>query len=326
MGAALVDYAFADAEIAPDRLREAIYGEQVVRMPDSWVATDAAQSIAEVTSRRDNEGLPPIGFVFSSFNTHYKITPRYSTPGCACSLRSRGSVLWLRHDNDDMRNNLRVSAERRGISPERLIFARRIGLADHLARHRLADLFLDAFPYGAQTTASRALWAGLPVLTRHGETWVSRVSASILLAAGLPELVVDSLDDYEARALDLARDPDRLANRRRKLAGLRTTPPLFDSERYRRHVEQAHVQMFDRWRRSEPAVSFDVVAVDWRRCAQVPSTIGGRLLRREGRWTCTRAPRRGGVSAPRPAGRSASSANESRSAAGPVRSEERRAP
>ena len=173
-----------------------------------------------------------------------------------------GSVLWLRYESEDATANLGKSAERCGVAPDRLVFARRTELSMHLARHRLADLFIDTHPYGAHTTACHALWAGLPVLTQRGETFVSRVSASILHAVGLPELIAESLTAYEARALELARDPGQLEALRQKLARLRLTAPLFDSERFGRHVGRAYVEMFERWRRGEPPVSFDVAAVD----------------------------------------------------------------
>ena len=258
LGAPFMDYVLSDAETVPDSLREAMYREKVVRLPDTWVATDTAQPIAEATPSRADEGLPGEGFVFCCFNTHYKITPAVFDVWMRLLKAVEGSVLWLRHDTDDTRANLTRAAGQRGVAADRLVFARRVDLADHLARHRLAGLFLDTFPVGAQTTASHALWAGLPVLTIRGETFVSRTSASILHAAGLPELAVDSLEDYEALALSLARDPPRLAALRQKLADRRTTAPLFDSERYRRHLEQAYLQMIERHRRGEPPASFDV--------------------------------------------------------------------
>jgi protein O-GlcNAc transferase len=262
LGAPWMDYVFSDAETTPDRLREPTYREKVVRLPDTWVATDPTQSIAEATPRRADEGLPDEGFVFCSFSSPYKINPPVFDVWMKLLAAVPGSVLWLRYENDDACANLRKSAERRGVAPERLVFARRIGLAEHLARHRLADLFIDTHPYGAHTTASHALWAGLPVLTQRGEPFVSRVSASILLAAGLPELVTESLADYEARALELAREPARLEALRQKLARHRTTAPLFDSERYRRHVDRAYLQMIERHRRGEPPASFDVPPVE----------------------------------------------------------------
>lgn len=261
MGAKLIDYTFSDVETAPDRLREIFYREKVVRLPDTWVATDTAQQISPAIPARSDEGLPAQGFVFCCFSTHYKMTPAVLDVWMRLLTAVEGSVLWLRHDNFSSRDNLRKAAEQRGIAADRLIFAPRTGLAEHLARHRLADLFIDTFPYGAHTTATHALWAGLPLLTARGETFVSRVSASNVVAAGLPELVVDSLADYEALALALARDPTRLAALREELARRRPTAPLFDNERHRRHVEQAYVEMVARHRRGEPPVNFDVAPI-----------------------------------------------------------------
>jgi protein O-GlcNAc transferase len=262
LGGPHIDYTFSDPQTTPDRLLEETYREKVVRLPDTWVSTDPVQAIAEATPSRADEGLPEHGFVFCSFNGPYKINPPMFDVWMRLLAAVPDSVLWLRYENQDAVENLRSSAERRGVAPDRLVFARRIGLPEHLARHRLADLFIDTFPYGAHTTASHALWAGLPVLTQRGETFVSRVSASILHAIGLPELVTDSSTAYETRALELARDPGQLEVLRQKLARQRLTAPLFDSERFGRHVDRAYVEMFERWRRGEPPVSFDVAAVD----------------------------------------------------------------
>jgi predicted O-linked N-acetylglucosamine transferase (SPINDLY family) len=262
LGGPLMDYVFSDPETTPDRLIAATYREKVVRLPDTWVATDTAQPIAEATPSRADEGLPEQGFVFCSFNSPYKFTPAVFDVWMRLLDAVPGSVLWLRYENDEACANLRKSAQQKGIAPERLVFARRVGLPEHLARHRLADLFIDTHPYGAHTTASHALWAGLPVLTLRGEPFVSRVSASVVLAVGLPELVVESLDAYEALALDLARNPDRLQALRRRLAANRSTAPLFDSERYRRHVEQAYVQMIERQQSGKPPASFDVPPIN----------------------------------------------------------------
>lgn len=258
LGASLMDYVFSDAETAPDRLREAMYREKVVRLPDTWVATDTAQPIADTTPGRADEGLPEQGFVFCSFSSAYKINPPVFDVWMRLLAEVPGSVLWLRYEHEEACANLRKTAGRAGVAPERLVFARRIGLAEHLARLRLADLFVDTYPYGAHTTASHVLWAGVPLLTLRGEPFVSRVSASILQAGGVPELITESLADYEARALELARDPGKLEALRHKLADLRATTPLFDNERYRHHVEQAYLQMVERLRRGEPPASFDV--------------------------------------------------------------------
>ena len=261
LGASLIDYVFSDAETTPDRLREATYREKIVRLPDTWVSTDTAQPIAETMPARADEGLPETGFVFCSFSSAYKLNPPVFDVWMRLLAAVPGSVLWLRYEHDEACANLRKSAERRGVAPDRLVFARRIGLAEHLARLSLADLFIDTYPYGAHTTASHALWAGLPLLTQRGDTFVSRVSASILLAAGLPELVTESLDAYEARALELAKDRGQLDALRQKLVRQRPSMKLFDSERYRRHVEQAYLQMMERLQRGEAPASFDVVPI-----------------------------------------------------------------
>jgi predicted O-linked N-acetylglucosamine transferase (SPINDLY family) len=173
-----------------------------------------------------------------------------------------GSVLWLSGANASAMRNLRREAEARGVDATRLIFAPRLErMEDHLARHRLADLFLDTLPYNAHTTASDALWAGLPVLTCQGETFAGRVAASLLHAVGLPELVTANLADYEALALKLAREPTLLAEIKAKLARNRDTTPLFDTERFTRHIESAYVNMWERWQRGEPPQSFSVAPI-----------------------------------------------------------------
>jgi protein O-GlcNAc transferase len=168
------------------------------------------------------------------------------------------SVLWLFEDNPAASRNLRTEAKARGVAPDRLIFAPRMGTPDHLARHKLADLFLDTLPCNAHTTASDALWAGLPLLTCRGTTFAGRVAAGLLHAVGLPELVAENLADYETLALKLATTPALLARLRSQLANNRATHPLFDTDRFRRHLESAYLAIYERWRRGEPPQSFDI--------------------------------------------------------------------
>ena len=257
LGAPFIDYVFSDAETTPDRLLP-FYREKVVRLPETWVSTDADQTIAEATPSRVEEGLPEQGFVFCSFNTAYKITPAIFDVWMHLLRSVEGSVLWLRQDNDFATANLRREAEARGVAPDRLVFARRVDLDVHLARHRLADLFIDTFPYGAHTTASHALWAGLPVLTMRGDSFVSRVSASIVLAMGFPELVTETPEAYAAAALRLAHNPDELSDLRMRIGRARNTAALFDADRHRRHVEAAYATMYQRWQDGLPTVNFDV--------------------------------------------------------------------
>ncbi len=169
-----------------------------------------------------------------------------------------GSVLWLIWDNAAAERNLRREAAARGVDPARLVFATTLKVEDHLARHRLADLFLDTLPVNAHTTASDALWAGLPIVTCRGEAFAGRVAASLLAAAGLPELVTANLADYEALALRLATDPTLLRGLRERLEQSRSTSALFDTDRFRRHVEAAYLTMWERFARGERPQSFSV--------------------------------------------------------------------
>ncbi len=173
-----------------------------------------------------------------------------------------GSVLWLVHDSKETERNLRSEAQARGVDGARLIFAPRLPSEVHLARHRLADLFLDTLPYNAHTTASDALWTGLPVLTQLGEGFAGRVAASLLSAAGLPELITHSIADYEALALRLAKDPILLKGYRDRLNANRAVLPLFDTDRFRRHLEAAYLQMPEIWQSGEQPRSFDAVAAE----------------------------------------------------------------
>jgi predicted O-linked N-acetylglucosamine transferase (SPINDLY family) len=167
-------------------------------------------------------------------------------------------VLWLLRDNAAAEANLRTEAAARGVDPGRLIFAGRLELEEHLARHRLADLFLDTLPYNAHTTASDALWTGLPLVTCRGKSFPGRVAASLLAAVGLPELVTENLQDYEALALRIAREPDLLAGFRERLDQNRRACPLFDTNRFRRHMESAYSRMWELWQRGERPQAFRV--------------------------------------------------------------------
>jgi protein O-GlcNAc transferase len=210
------------------------------------------------TPSRTDVGLPESTFVFCWFNNTRKITAPIFEVWMRLLYACPASVLWLLGDNPDAMNNLRREAEALGVAPSRLVFAERTSPADHLARHRLAGLFLDTLPYNAHTTASDALWTGLPVLTCMGNTFSGRVAASLLHALGLPELVAFSLAEYEELALVLARDPDRLSAIKTKLMLNRKTRPLFDTSRYTRNLEAAFIEMWRRLQNNEPPESFAV--------------------------------------------------------------------
>jgi len=257
LGVDYMDYILADRQVIPPE-HEACYTEKVVYLPDTYQVNDSRRRIAEHTPTRAEVGLPDTGFVFCCFNNKYKITPEIFDCWMRLLNEVQGSVLWLLEDDAAASRNLRREAETRGVAPERLVFARRLRLEDHLARHRLADLFLDTLPYNAHTTASDALWAGLPLLTCQGTTFPGRVAASLLNAIGLPELITHSLGEYEALALELATNRRRLADIRSKLARNRDTYPLFDTDRFRRHIEAAYTRMWERYQRGEPPESFAV--------------------------------------------------------------------
>jgi len=215
--------------------------------------------IADQTPTRAEAGLPDQGFVFASFNNAYKFSPGMFDVWMRLLSQVEGSVLWLPDHHPTATRNLIREAVSRGVNGERLVFAKPVpSPAGHLARLRLADLFLDTLPYNAHSTANDALWTGLPVLTCTGNSFASRVAASQLQAIGLPEFIMDSVPDYEAMALTLAREPERLAALKAKLQRHSATHPLFDTARFTRHLESAFITMWERQQRREPPTSFTV--------------------------------------------------------------------
>lgn len=256
-GAACIDYVLADRWVVP-ATDEHLYTEKIVRLPDSYQVNDATAIIAQRTPSRQEMGLPEDAFVYCCFNNAYKLSPQFFAVWMRLLAAKPGSVIWLLEPTAAATRNLRSRAQAHGIDPARLVFAPRAAHAEHLARHRLADLFLDTLPYNAHTTASDALWAGLPVVTCLGATFAGRVAASLLSAAGLPELIAPGPSDYEALALGLARDAPVLAALRERLARNRLTHPLFDSTRACRHIESAYLRMWEMQQRGEPPRSFSV--------------------------------------------------------------------
>jgi predicted O-linked N-acetylglucosamine transferase (SPINDLY family) len=259
MGAEYIDYLIADATLIPEE-HQRHYSEKIVYLPHCYQANDTKRPISDKAVTRQGMGLPQAGFVFCCFNNNFKIVPGVFDCWMRILKQVEGSVLWLLEDNAKAADNLRREAEARGVNRARLVFARRLPLPEHLARHRLADLFLDTLPCNAHTTASDALWAGLPVLTSIGETFAGRVAASLLSGVLLPELAARTLEDYERLAVDLATNPGRLAEVRHRLAGNRLTAPLFDIQLFTRHIEAAYVAMFERYRANLPPAHIHVQA------------------------------------------------------------------
>ena len=248
LGCGWMDYLIADPVVVPPA-SYGFYAEKIVQLPHSYQVNDAERPIADTPWRRADAGLPEAGFVFCCFNNSFKINPEVLDAWMRILSQVEDSVLWLLEDTPAAARHLVQEAARRGVAAERLVFAPRVPVAEHLARHRLADLFLDTLPYNAHTTASDALWAGLPVLTCMGDAFASRVAASLLTAVGLADLIAPDRSAYERLAVDLATAPDRLGVIRRRLADKRLTMPLFDTALSTRHIEAAWVAMMDRHRR-----------------------------------------------------------------------------
>jgi len=258
MDAPFIDYILADRVVLPEA-NKAHYSEQVAYLPHSYMPSDSRRRIAEGIPTRLQAGLPQTGFVFACLSYAHKISPEIFDVWMRLLHSVEGSVLWLRSANPAAVNNLRHEAGIRGVSPDRLIFAPPVpSEADYLARLRAADLFLDTLPYNAHATASDALWAGLPIVTCTGRSFHSRVAASLLYAAGLPELVSSSLTQYEELARKLAIDPASLAALKTRLMRNRDTSALFDTARMTRDLEAAYRIMWERSERGEPPMSFAV--------------------------------------------------------------------
>jgi protein O-GlcNAc transferase len=257
MGASTIDYILADRVVIPEEHRR-FYSENVVLLPGSYQCNDAKRRIGDRIAGRAEAGLPAKGFIFASFNNLYKIAPEVFDIWMRLLARVDGSVLWLLQDNPAAVENLKREASRRGVNAARLVFAPRVTLGTHLARQRLAGLFLDTLPCNAHTTASDALWSGLPVLTCLGTTFAGRVAASLLYAAGMQELVAHSLEEYEAIALRLAQDPTALSAIAAKLSDTRDNCALFDTAKSTRHLEAAYIAMWERANQGLPPADFAV--------------------------------------------------------------------
>jgi predicted O-linked N-acetylglucosamine transferase (SPINDLY family) len=257
-GAKFIDYVIGDEIVLPFD-QQACFTEKIVHLPDCFMVNDSTRPISPEIASRAQAGLPEQGFVFCCFNQSYKISRSMFQIWMRLLARVDGSVLWLSQLNDRAVRNLRHEAQAHNIDPERVVFAPWVAIqADHLARHRLADMFLDTLPYNAHTTASDALWAGLPLVTCLGESFPGRVGASLLNAIGLVELVTSSLEEYEACTLKLATDASLLGSIRRKLEQNRLRYPLFDTDRFRRHIEAVYLTMWEMWQRGESPRSFRV--------------------------------------------------------------------
>ncbi len=244
MGASFIDHIIADKIVLPESDRH-FYAEQIAYLPNSFLPNDDRMQISGRVFLRAELGLPEQGFVFCCFNNNYKISPVEFDIWMRLLARIEGSVLWLPKDNEQAAANLAQEAEARGVARNRLVFTGRVPAhEDYLARHRCADLFLDTFNYNAHSTASDALWAGLPLITKCGHSFPARVAASLLHAVGMPELVTETIEDYEQLAFALATQPERMAAVKAKLEANRLTTPLFNTEAFTRDIEAAYDAMY----------------------------------------------------------------------------------
>ncbi len=257
MGADWIDYLIADTCVVPQE-HDRDYAEKVVRLPHCYQPNDRKRPSGAAGLVRSACGLSGTDFVFCCFNQSYKIEPGLFAIWMRLLSGVPNSVLWLLEENRVTKDNLRKEAVRHGVSPERLVFAPVRPLAEHLARYALADLALDTFPYTSHTTGSDTLWAGCPMVTMMGETFASRVAASLLLNVGLGQLITRSFAEYEALALDLARDRPRLEALRRHLRAQRDTAPLFDSPRFTRGLEVAYRRMWVQFAEGDAPQAFAV--------------------------------------------------------------------
>ena len=252
-----IDYVIADAIVLPPE-QQANWTEQAVRMPASYYPNDRSRPTPSPDRDRAAHGLPDNGFVFACLNNPCKITPEVFAAWMEILARVPGSALWLYESNGFVAANLRAHAQAAGIEARRLVFAQPATLEGHLARHGCIDLCLDTQPYGAHTTCADALWAGVPLLTCMGESWPSRVGASLLHAVDMPELIAVDLRAYIETAIALAGDAPRLAALRAHLAAARDTAPLFDAAAFARGLESAYLTMAETARQGRPPAPFDV--------------------------------------------------------------------
>jgi len=259
MGSNFIDYLIADHTIIPEQFRNC-YSENIIYMPHSYQPNDSDRKFEENTQSRHDLGLPETGFVFCCFNANYKISPREFDIWMRLLDKVEGSVLWLLRPNTWAEENLRNEASAHGINPDRLIFADRVSEKKHLGRQKHGDLFLDCFNVNAHTTASDALWAGLPLVTKVGKQFAARVAASVLNAANLPELIAETEEEYEAIALDLALHPQKAAALKAKVAENVKTCPLFDSKSYTLDLERGYEAAYERYLRNQSPADIDLAS------------------------------------------------------------------
>ena len=259
MGVDYIDYIIADKTMIPKESQHH-YSEKIIYLPHSFQVNDSKRVASKKVFTRAEVGLPESGVVFCCFNNTYKILPETFDSWMRVLKAVDGSVLWLFAEQAAAVKNLRHEAAIRGVNPDRLVFAKRVKIDEHLARQSLADLFLDTLPFNAGATASAALWAGLPILTRMGESFTARYAASLLNAMDLPELITQTQAQYEAKAIELANNPLKLAQLKNKVKQNRQTSSLFNCELFTRNIEAAYAEAYRRYHAGEHAKNLEIVS------------------------------------------------------------------
>jgi predicted O-linked N-acetylglucosamine transferase (SPINDLY family) len=242
-GSDFMDYVIADKTLIPEEQRNS-FSEKIVYLPDCYQPNDSTKVIKHKFQHRSELDLPENSFVFCCFNNNYKIQPNIFKIWMHILSIVDHSVLWLLMDDDALKTNLSNEAKNLGIDPDRLIYANRLPVSEHLGRHAFADLFLDTFPYNAHTTASEALWSGLPLLTLQGKSFASRVASSLLKAMDLPELICQSQDEYKSKAIFLAKNPAEISELKRKISQNKYSSPLFNTKLMTQNLEAAYTKMY----------------------------------------------------------------------------------
>jgi predicted O-linked N-acetylglucosamine transferase (SPINDLY family) len=250
-GSQHMDYIIADNIVIPKNNKN-FFSEKIVYLPNSYQVNDSKKKISEKKFTRSEIGLPKTGFIFCCFNQNAKITPAIFNLWMNILKKVDGSILWLLEEDAVANNNLKKEAINKGVSSDRIIFSKRIDIKEHLSRISIADLFLDTFPYNAHTTASDSLWAGVPILSYQGQSFQSRVAASLLNAIDAKELIVNSLTEYESLAVELALNPLKLKIIRDKIQKNRLTKPLFNTFLYAGHLEKAYKRMYEIYQKNLP--------------------------------------------------------------------------
>ena len=258
MGSGLHDYIIGDHVVIPEDQKHN-YAENIIYLPDCYMPHDNTRQISNKPISRADCGLPENGFVFCCFNNSFKISPNEFDIWMRLLNKIEGSVLWLFKANEWSESNLRNEAGKRGVDADRLVFADNLPLNEHLQRMKHADLFLDTFNFNAHTTASDALWVGLPVVTKVGQGFAARVAGSLLTSIELPELITTSEEKYEALALSLVTDPEKLAEIKGKLEHNRTNAPLFNTKTYTKNLERACTHAYQRYTDGLPPVEFEIL-------------------------------------------------------------------